>query len=73
MLPLFLAAALAQAPADTSSGVSAARPALAVVQIVRGTEIRFGKAANFEASLTRETHVRESDGELRRASLVEFY
>ena len=73
MLPLFLAAALAQAPAETPLRVAAAQPALAMVRIVRATEIRFGEAATFEASLKRETNVRERDGTLRRASLIEFY
>ena len=72
MLPLFLAAALAQAPAETASR-AAAQPALAMVRIVRATEIRFSEAKSFEASLTRQTNVRERDGTLRRASLVEFY
>lgn len=73
MLPLFLAAALAQAPAETAMRVSAAQPALAMVRIVRGTEIRFQEAKGFDASLTRQTHVRERDGTVRRASLIEFY
>ena len=73
MLPLFLAAALAGVPAETGTRVSAAQPALAVVRIVRGTEIRFQKQRIFDASLSRETNVRERDGTLRPASLVEFY
>lgn len=73
MLPLFLAAALAGVPAETGTRVSAAQPALAVVRIVRGTEIRFQKQRIFDASLSRETNVRERDGTLRRASLIEFY
>jgi len=73
MLPLFLAAALAQAPAETATRASATQPALAMVRIVRGTEIHFREAAGLEASLARQTHVRERDGTLRRASLVEFY
>jgi hypothetical protein len=44
-----------------------------MVRIVRGTEIRFREATGLEASLARQTHVRELDGTLRRASLVEFY
>lgn len=73
MLPLFLAAALVEAPAETGSRVSAARPAMAVVRIVRGTEIRFQEAKSFDATLTRQANVREWDGTLRRASLIEFY
>jgi hypothetical protein len=72
MLPLFLAVALAGAPAETTR-VSAAQPALAMVRIVRGTEIRFQEQRRFEASLSRETNVRDRDGVLRRASLIEFY
>jgi hypothetical protein len=73
MLPLFLAAALAQAPAEPAPRVSAVRPALATVRIVRGTEIRFREGKGFEASLARQANVRERDGSLRRASLIEFY
>ena len=72
MLSLFLAAALAGAPPQTTR-VSAAQPALAMVRIVRGTEIRFQEQRRFEASLSRQTNVRERDGALRRASLIEFY
>ena len=73
MLPLFLAAALAQAPAETATRASATQPALAMVRIVRGTEIRFQEQKRFDATLSRETNLRERDGTLRRASLVEFY
>jgi hypothetical protein len=73
MLPLFLAVSLAGVPAETGTRVSAAQPALAVVRIVRGTEIRFQEHRRFEASLSRETNVREQDGALRRALLIEFY
>jgi hypothetical protein len=73
MLSLLLAAALAPAPAVQATRVSAARPALAVVRIVRGSEIRFQEAKGFDASLIRQTNVRERDGTLRRASLIEFY
>jgi len=73
MLPLFLAAALAEAPAETATRVSAGHPALAVVRIVRGTEIRFREQRSFDASVSRETNVHERDGTLRPASLVEFY
>ena len=73
MLPLYLAAALVEAPAESASRGSAAQPAMAVVRIVRGTEIRFHEAKSFDASLSRETNVRERDGTLRRASLIEFY
>jgi hypothetical protein len=73
MLPLFLVAVLAQAPAETATGVSAAQPARATVRIVRATEIRFHEQEHIEASLSRESNVRERDGTVRRASLIEFY
>jgi|RhiMethySRZTD1v2_1073278.scaffolds.fasta_scaffold1638844_1 hypothetical protein len=73
MLPFFLAVALAQAPVETVPRVSVAQPALAMVRIVRATEIRFREATSYEASLTRQTSLRERDGTLCRASLVEFY
>ena len=46
---------------------------MAMVRIVRGTEIRFQEQKRFDASLSRETDVREQDGTLRHASLIEFY
>ena len=46
---------------------------MAMVRIVRGTEIRFQEQKRFDASLSRETDVRERDGTLRHASLIEFY
>ena len=73
MLSLLLAAALAQAPAAPASRVSAAQPALAMVRIVRGTEIRFQDSKSLDASVVRQANVRERDGTLQRASLVEFY
>ena len=73
MLPLLLAAALAGVPAETGTRVSAAQPAQALVRIVRGTEIRFQERRSLKESLSRETNVRERDGTLRPASLVEFY
>jgi hypothetical protein len=73
MLSLLLAAALAQAPAAPVSRVSAAQPAMAMVRIVRGTEIRFQDSKSLDASVVRQANVRERDGTLQRASLVEFY
>ena len=74
MLPLLLlAAATADAPAERSPRVSAAQPAEAVVRIVRGAQIRLGEAERFEESLVREARVRERDGSVHIASLIEFY
>lgn len=73
MLPLFLAAAVANASADAPSPTAASASAQAIVRIVQGTEIRFGKPVRFEASIPRETVIRERDGSTRTASLIEFY
>ena len=73
MLPLLLIAVAADAPAAPSPRVSAEQPAQAVVRIVRGAAIRFGEAPRFEASVAREATVRERDGSVRTASLIEFY
>ncbi len=73
MLPFFLLAVTADAPAAPTPRVSAAQPAQAVVRIVRGAAIRFGEAPRFEDSLVREATVRERDGSVRTASLIEFY
>ena len=73
MLPFFLLAAVADAPAAPQPGVSAGQPAQAVVRIVRGASIRFSAAERFEESVTREAIVREHDGSVRTASLIEFY
>lgn len=73
MLPLLLLAAAADAPNPPSPRLSAAQPAQAVVRIVRGAAIRFSKAERFEESLVREATVKERDGSVRTASLIEFY
>ena len=72
LLPL-LALAASPATADTPSRTAAERPALAVVRIVRGAEIRFGQARHFEESVVRKTVIRERNGSVRPASLIEFY
>jgi hypothetical protein len=69
---LFLLVASAE-PAEPGARVTAAQPARALVRIVRATPIRFGEPTRLEASVIRETTVRERDGELRAASLIEFY
>jgi hypothetical protein len=73
MLPFFLLAAALDAPPGPSPRVSAAQPTQAVVRIVRGAEIRFSQVDRFEASVVREATVRERDGSVRTASLIEFY
>ena len=73
MLPLLLIAVAADAPAAPAPRVSAAQPAQAVVRIVSGAAIRFSEAERFEESVTREATVRERDGSVRTASLIEFY
>ncbi|HEU0283818.1 MAG TPA: hypothetical protein VFR52_01605 [Sphingomicrobium sp.] len=73
MLPLLLLAVAAEAPAAPSPRVSAAQPAQAVVRIVRGAAIHFSEAKRFEGSVARDGTVRERDGSVRTASLIEFY
>ena len=73
MLPFFLLAVAADAPAASSPRVSAAQPAQAVVRIVRGAAIRFSEAERFEEAVARKAAVRERDGSVRTASLIEFY
>jgi hypothetical protein len=73
MLTLVFAAVLAGAPAERPSPAAASASAQAVVRIVRGAEVRFGKGLQFEASIPRETTLRERDGSIRSASLIEFY
>jgi len=53
--------------------VVAAQPAQATVRIVRGAEIRFSETTGFDESIVRVALVRERDGSIRSASLVEFY
>ena len=73
MLSTFLAAAVAIAPVEKASPTAATASAQAVVRIVHGAEVRFGKSPRFEAAVPRETQIRELDGSTRTASLVEFY
>ena len=73
MLPLFLAAIAANASAEPAMHVFAAQPAQAMVRIVRGAEIRITETTGFPESIVRTALVRERDGSIRSASLVEFY
>jgi len=50
------------------------RQASATVRIVRGAPVRFGRSdARPEESISRSGTVREADGSIRPATLVEFY
>jgi hypothetical protein len=73
MLPLFLAAIAANASAVPAIDVVGAQPAQATVRIVRGAEIRLSETTGFDESIVRKALVRERDGFIRSASLVEFY
>jgi hypothetical protein len=73
MLSIFLAAAVVAPPVERASPTAATASARAVVRIVRSAEVRFGRSLQFEASISRETTLRERDGSARAASLVEFY
>ena len=72
MLPFFLLAVAAEAPAAPAPRVSAVQPAQAVVRIVRGAAIRFGEAERFDGSVARDATVSERDGSVRTASLIDF-
>jgi hypothetical protein len=70
MLFAFLAAASA-IPAGPP--VAAEAPATATVRIVRAAEIRRDRLEATEESVKRTAIVRESDGTVRTATLIEFY
>ena len=73
MLSLLVLATVAATPAEERPRTAAAEPARAVVRIIRGAEIRFGEETRLEESVRREAVVRERDGTVRPASLIEFY
>ena len=73
MLTLILAAAVATAPAESAPRTAATASATATVRIVRGAEIRFASLPKSEESIQRRALVRERDGSLQSASLIEFY
>jgi hypothetical protein len=73
MLSIFHAAAVVAPPVERASPTAATASARAVVRIVRSAEVRFGRSLQFEASISRETTLRERDGSTTAASLVEFY
>jgi hypothetical protein len=73
MLSLLVLASVTATPVEERPRTAAAEPARAVVRIIRGAEIRFGEEMRFEESIRREAVVRERDGTVRSASLIEFY
>ena len=73
MLSLLVLATVPATPIEERPRTAAAEPARAVVRIIRGAEIRFGQEMRIEESVRREAVVRERDGTLRPASLIEFY
>jgi len=68
-----LLALLAAVTAQPAAPVAAERPATVTVRIMRAAEIRQDRLEATEESVKRTTSVRESDGTLRAASLIEFY
>lgn len=72
MLTLIFAAAVATAT-QVDSSTAATASAQATVRIVRGVEIRFASLQRFEESIQRKGLVRERDGSLQSALLIEFY
>ena len=69
MLSLLVAATLV----NPAPQLSAQRQAQASVRILRGAEIRLQSPVRFDASVVRSSIVRERDGAVRTASLIEFY
>jgi hypothetical protein len=70
---LALLAAVSSQSLDARGPVAAEEPATAIVRIVRAAEIRQDRFEAVEGSVKRITTVRESDGTVRSASLIEFY
>ncbi len=73
MMSMLFAAAIAGAVAVPVRPVVAGEPARAFVRILRAVEIRGDRLQATDESILRQTSVRESDGTVRSASLVEFY
>jgi hypothetical protein len=73
MLFAFLAAATSQPALEVARPVAAGTPARASVRILRSAVIRADHLEATEDSVKRTTSVRERDGTLRPASLIEFY
>lgn len=73
MLSLLLFASAAAAPLEEKPRVAAAEPVRATVRILRGAEIRLESPMTFEEGIRRETMVREPDGLVRSATLIEYH
>ena len=73
MLLAFLAAASSQPVTEVARPVAAESAARASVRILRAAVIRGEKLEATEESVKRTTSLRERDGTLRTASLIEFY
>ena len=73
MLLFLLASASLDASEAQPAHVAAVMPATATARIVRAVEFRPSSLAATEESLLRTAQVRERDGSLRTATLVEFY
>ena len=73
MISLLALASVAVTPVEERPRTAALEPARAFVRIVRGAEIRFGEDMRLEESIRREAAVRDQDGTIRTASLIEFY
>ena len=73
MLLVFLAAVSAQPAVDAPRSVAAETPARAFVRILRAAVIHGDHLEATEESVKRVTSVRERDGTVRSATLVEYY
>lgn len=59
--------------AASAQPVPATAPAVATARIVRAAEIRVDRLEATEESVKRTAIVREPDGSVRTATLIEFY
>lgn len=73
MLPLLLALVAVPTPDGVAKRAVATSPATASVRIVRAAELRIDRMAAGDESLLRKTQLRERDGSVHAASLIEFY
>jgi hypothetical protein len=71
MLALFLAAVVAEAASRPPTTVYPDRQARAVVRIVRPAKLRFDAAP--DEGVVRFSKVRDGDGSVSAARLIEFY
>jgi hypothetical protein len=73
MLLAFLAAASAQPVTEMPRRVAAEAPARVSVRILRPAVIRVDRLEPTEESVKRAASVRERDGTIHPASLIEYY